>query len=145
MSRKPKKANSAPAQVEIDFIKSNLYRVVRGDGVFGGLSPNGSIHLGFYSERVPYPQKIFHKVDGGVLQPEDVDKRHGRTANILREMEVGVSMDIGQAMVLRTWLDEKIAQYQSLVGPLPELIDRPKVNNGRSQSSAKKKVAKHLQ
>src|SRR5437868_5175876 len=126
---KSAKKTAIPTQVEVDFIKSNYYRVVRADGVFGGLSPNGSIHLGVYSERVPYPQKIFHKVEGGALQPEDTQRRVGRSANILRELEVGISMDIAQAIVLRTWLDDKISQYEKLVGPLPVIPQTPQVTS----------------
>lgn len=125
MPKTPKKP-SIPTEIEFDFIKSNFYRVVKADGVFGGLSPNGSFHLGIYSERTPYPQKMFHKVEGGGIGPEEIRKRIGRKG-ILREMEVGISMDVAQAMVLRTWLDEKIKQYEQFVGPLPVIPAAPKV------------------
>jgi hypothetical protein len=127
---KASKKPSTPKELEFDFIKSNFYRVVRGDGVFGGLSPNGSFHLGFYSERMPYPQKMFHKVEGGSMGPEETGKRIGR-AGVLREMEVGVAMDVAQAIVLRNWLDDKIRQYAELVGPLPIIPEVATVNAGR--------------
>ena len=126
---KSTKKPSIPTEIEFDFIKSNFYRVVKADGFFGGLSPNGSLHLGVYNERMPYPQKMFHKVEGGTMGPEEISKRIGRTG-ILREMEVGVSMDVTQAIVLRNWLDEKIKQYEQLIGPLPAIPDAPKVNAG---------------
>src|SRR5450755_3231961 len=109
-----KKTPALPKEIEFDFIKSNFYRVVRGDGVFGGLSPNGSLHLGVYSERIPYPQKMFHKVENGAVGPEETERREGRKG-ILRELEVGISMDISQAIVLRTWLDDKLKQYEQLI------------------------------
>jgi hypothetical protein len=118
--RKPK----IPKEIAFDFIKSNYFRVIRADGAFGGLAPTGAIHMGIYSERHPIPQKIFHEVQAvgqaGQLGPEITAKRQGRKA-IVREMEVDVVLEIAQAMVLRRWLDDRIEQYQKLVGPLPAL------------------------
>jgi hypothetical protein len=128
MPRSPKKP-TPPAEIEFDFIKSNFYRVIKADGVFGGLAPNGSLHLGVYSERMPYPQQMFHKIENGSVGPEDVARRVGRKG-VLRELEVGISMDVAQAMVLRTWLDERIKQYEQLVGPLPVIPEVQKVNIG---------------
>jgi hypothetical protein len=123
-----------PTELQFEFIKSNFYRVVKADGIFGGLSPNGSLHLGVYSERMPYPQKMFHKVEAGNMGPEDTAKRVGRKG-ILREMEVGISMDVAQAIVLRNWLDDKIKQYEQLIGPLPIIPDAPKVNTGQASKT----------
>src|SRR5260370_37271002 len=109
-----------PKEVEFDFIKSNYFRVIKADGAFGGLSPAGAIHMGLYSEHHPFPQKIFHKVEGNQLGPEITSKRQGRKS-VVREMEVDVVLDIAQAMVLRKWLDDRIEQYQNLVGPLPPM------------------------
>ena len=128
MPKSPKKP-TPPTEIQFDFIKSNFYRVVKADGVFGGLSPNGSFHLGIYSERMPYPQQMFHKVENGNMGAEEVAKRTGRKG-ILREMEVGISMDVAQAMALRTWLDDKIKQYEQFVGPLPVVPEIQKVNVG---------------
>ena len=30
-----------PSEVEFDFIKSNFFRVIKADGAFGGVAPNG--------------------------------------------------------------------------------------------------------
>ena len=130
---KPKKPK-IPTELEFDFIKSNFFRVIRADGFFGGLTPNGSnIHVGVYSERHAYPQKIFHKIvpaaGGHTLGPEEVERRVARSG-IVRELEVGISMDISQAIVLRNWLNEKLAQYEQIVGPLPVMVETAKVNVG---------------
>src|SRR5205807_2031151 len=101
-----------------DFIKSNFFRVIKADGAFGGLTGNGSLHMALYSERSSIPTKLVHRVVDGQLGPEIREKRKGRKA-IVREVEVDVTMDIAQAVLLRNWLDEKIAQFQQVVGPLP--------------------------
>ena len=127
MARKKK----APTEIVFDFIKSNYFRVVRADGVFGGLAPSGAIHMGVYSERSAIPKQIVHSiVEGGQLGPELKDKRVVRSA-IVREVEVDVVLDIAQAMTLRQWLDDKVEQYQKLVGPLPQ-VPAPQPVKGES-------------
>ena len=44
-----------PSEVEFDFIKSNFFRVIKADGAFGGVAPNGAIHMQIFSERQPIP------------------------------------------------------------------------------------------
>jgi hypothetical protein len=123
------KDQKLPKELEFDFIKSNFFRVIKADGAFGGISPNGSIHMALYSERSAIPTKTFHSLEAsGQLGPELREKRQGRRA-ILREVEVDVSMDIAQAIVLRDWLTDKIDQFEKLIGPIPKPV--------RTQSNAK--------
>ena len=118
-ARKPKILK----EIAFDFIKSNYFRVIRADGAFGGIAPNGSIHMGLYSERHPIPTKIVHGVvkdaeSHSLLGAEITSKREVRKS-IVREMEVDAVMDITQALALRQWLDDRINQYQQIVGALP--------------------------
>lgn len=128
---------AVPRQIEFNFIKSNFFRVVRADGAFGGLAPNGAIHMGIYSERSPIPKRIFHDVGpGGELGPELTEKREGRGA-VVREMEVDVVLEIAQAMALRQWLDERIHQYEKIVGPLPTVPAKTTVKaNGHARKKS---------
>src|SRR5262245_55399559 len=112
---KRSKTPKLPKEVEFDFIKSNFFRVIRADGAFGGLAPNGVLHMALYSERHPIPTKTVHKIDAGKLGPELRERRQTRKA-IVREVEIDVAMDIQQAIVLRNWLDEKITQFQQMIG-----------------------------
>jgi hypothetical protein len=119
-----------PKELEFDYIKSNFFRVIKADGAFGGLAPNGSVHMALYSERQALPTKIFHKVEPpGTLGPEIREKRQGTKA-IVRELEVDAVMDIGAAVVLRNWLDDKITQFQQIIGPLPPEV-LPTKSNGK--------------
>jgi hypothetical protein len=130
MPKPATKKTVAPPQMEFDFIKSNFFRVVRGDGAFGGIAPNGAIHMGIFSERTPFPQKTVHNIGPtGDLGSELREQREGRKA-IIREMEVDVVLEIAQAIALRQWLDERIQQYATLIGPLPSL---PAKANSKAQ------------
>jgi hypothetical protein len=136
--RPREKPAKAATEIEFDFIKSNFFRVVRADGAFGGLSPTGAIHMAIYSERQPLPQKIVHRIEDGTLGPEMADRRQGRKA-IVREVEVDVVLEIAQAIVLRTWLEDKINQYQQLIGPLPVIPSTTKVVSSASNNPPKER------
>lgn len=65
-----------PQQVAFDYIKSNFFRVVHADGVTGGGTPNGSIHLAFFSERGPIPQREVRSINAdGTFQPSALSVR----------------------------------------------------------------------
>ena len=40
----------AKRTVTFDYIKSNLFRVIHADGVWGGIAPTGKIHLSFFND-----------------------------------------------------------------------------------------------
>lgn len=141
MAKKPR----LPKEIAYDFIKSNFFRVVHADGVFGGLAPNGNIHMQVYSERTAIPQKTVHAIEGSELGPEIHAKRQERKA-IVREVEVDVVFNIAQAEAMRAWLAEKIDTFQKVTGthvPQMHMVGgrlRP-VGNGSSpkQAVARKK------
>jgi hypothetical protein len=139
MSKVPRKPKP-PKEIEFDFIKSNFFRTIRADGAFGGLSPNGAIHMAIYSERQAIPTKMVHTVKDGKLGPEIRLRRQSRKA-IVREVEVDVVLEIQQAIVLRTWLDDKLQQYQRVVGPLPEVdvVGEAAAGKARKSNGARKK------
>lgn len=137
MAKRSKTSPAAPKKISFEFIKSNFFRVVRGDGVIGGLAPNGSVHLAVYSERQPIPKKMVHFISENTVGPEIMAERESRTS-IVRELEVDVVMDITQALVLRQWLDEKIKQYEALVGPAPIMPATPKAAAGKPKPNGKR-------
>ena len=88
-----------------EFHRSNLFRIVHADGVFGGVTPNGYVMMSFFSQVAPTPTKVTHEFDGKKLGPEtsrDVSQ------HIQRELEVGVIVDLTIAKSLFDWLKEKI-------------------------------------
>lgn len=106
---KPQEADPPlPTQVKIDYIKSNLFRTVHSDGVYGGVSPAGKIFMAFWNTRVAIPQQIVHTVQpDGAVGDEIRDRRVSR-GSIIRETEVGVIMDLEMAKQFSAWLDEQI-------------------------------------
>lgn len=101
-------------KVVFEYIKSPFFRVIHADGMIGGLTPAGNLHVVFYSERPPVPQKMSHAVnaDGtlGDAIPEHTKVREG----IIREMDVDAVMSVQVAEALMTWLAARVAEAKAL-------------------------------
>lgn len=93
-------------EVQFFYEKSNHFRVVHADGVYGGITPMGYLHFALYNERHPIPKVSALPIsDGRPAGPEVVkEKKDG----IFREVEVDVIMDINIAIAFKQWLDEKV-------------------------------------
>ena len=111
----------ASARVAFDYIKSQLFRVVRADGVIGGLTPNGHVHMAFFSERPAIPRRqVFQLTPEGTLGEMLPNETVSRDS-IVREMDVDVFMTIDTAKLLYAWLDEKIrAATAPIIAPQRE-------------------------
>ena len=96
-----------PGTVDFHYIKSNGFRAVHADGVWGGATPRGYITMSFYSERHPIPRRLTHKIkpDETLGSEVDRDSREG----FIREVEVEVMVDLAMAKALIPWLKEKIS------------------------------------
>jgi hypothetical protein len=110
MAKKDSKAktnkNSTTTKVNFDYIKSSQFRVIRVDGVHGGLTPRGDvIQVALFSERAPIPKREEYRVENGKLgERTDVQQRDA----IVREVEVEALVDLTTARVIHKWLGEKI-------------------------------------
>lgn len=115
-----------PNRVTYHYIKSNHFRVAHADGVWGGVTPHGTIHANFYSERGPIPSRIVHEIRDGSIGPEVIEEREVKSGPV-REVEVGVVMDLATAKAFRDWLDEKIQGLQQALEEeeIPPEIEAP--------------------
>ena len=91
--------------VQFHYIKSNHFRVVHADGVWGGPTPRGLINMSFFSERLPIPKSLTHEVTDEGIGPE-IDRK--TKEGIIREIEVEVVVDSQMAQRLVQWLQEII-------------------------------------
>ena len=104
-------------EVAFDYIKSQYFRVVHADGVIGGPTPQGFLHITFYSERPPLPRRVVHQVTSeGVLGAPIPGKMVVRDA-LIREMDIDVIMKLEIAELLHHWLGERIAEIKKGVEP----------------------------
>ncbi len=98
--------------VTFDYIKGNTFHCVHADGALGGLTPNGHIHMAFYSERSAIPRRTVHELhsDGRVGDAREIETRN----SIVRELAVDVFLSIDAARALVKWLDDQISGYDTL-------------------------------
>ncbi len=109
-----------PPVIHFHMLKSNFFRVIHADGIFGGMSPRGGIQIAFFSERQPIPQQMCHTInpDTGRLGDELEDQRISRDG-IVREIEANVIMELTTAKSFLSWL-------QATVNDAEEIIERRK-------------------
>ncbi len=106
--------DSTPKKIAFDYIKSRHFRVVKVNGVVGGIS-RGELAMSFWSERSPIPQRmVFAVEEDGSLGDEVMDERVSRDA-VIREVELCAIVDIDFATELAEWLQKHIAKYRETV------------------------------
>jgi hypothetical protein len=99
-------------QVAFDYIKGHLFRVIHADGVIGGATPNGGVHLAFFSERTPIPQREVRTINSdGSLGTLLAEKSIIRPA-IIREIDFDVVMSLPVAEILISWLQERVLEIK---------------------------------
>lgn len=96
-----------PTEIRFDFLKSNYFRTIHADGIWGGVNGHLDIAMAFYSERPAIPQQITVPIDNGKMGNEIEAKRVGRDA-VIRDVEISVTMNVEVARHFRQWLDENI-------------------------------------
>ena len=101
----------AGPRVRFHYIKSNAFRVIHVDGVIGGPTPNGNLHASFFNERAPVPTMAEYELSPVSENSAQLGKQIGRAGKdgFVREVEVGVMMNLDMAKKLHAWLGEQIA------------------------------------
>lgn len=114
---------SLPTEIKADYIKSNFFRVVHVDGVYGGVTPSGHIHMDVWNDRQPIPRSsvniLVERGDGPPELAEDMSRRESRSG-IVREVEAGLTMDIDMARQMAKWLTEKANELERLFKEMAE-------------------------
>ena len=94
--------------IAFDYIKGNFFRVIHADGVLGGSTPSGNIHMAFFSERQPIPKReVYGLKPDGSLGDLIIDQKVSRHA-IVREVDCDVIMSREVAQSLLKWLQQVI-------------------------------------
>ncbi len=108
------KQSEIPSEITFHFKKSNLFRVIHVDGAVGNLTPKGNVFMTMYSERASLPDWARHQiVEGGRIGEQA--ELHTESLGIMRELEVGMIIDLPTAKALISWLSNMINQAESLM------------------------------
>lgn len=103
-------------EATFDFIKSEYFRVIHADGAIGGPTPQGHIHVAFYSERPPLPRRIVQPITPAGILGEAIPEKTVMRDAIVREVDVDVMMTYPVALQLHQWLGQKLEDLQKLMG-----------------------------
>ncbi len=108
MSENDNKSDPTAPSASFDYIKSNLFRSIRADGAIGGITPNGHIHMAFYSERHAIPKREVYSIneDGTLNELREAYTR----SSYVREMDVDVFLALDVAKNVHEWLGKVIEE-----------------------------------
>lgn len=100
----PPQSEIPSGEIPVYYTKSNYYRVIHADGIYGGGTPTlGNIMMTVFSHRVPLPEKTANDACG----KEIVAKRMARYG-IEQEFEASLVMSLEMAKVMQQWLGNAI-------------------------------------
>jgi len=104
-----------PEKIRYNYIKSNYFRIVHVDGGHGGITPHGQIMFSVYNERAPIPQVTVHKIEkDGKIGEENRAERVSKEG-LVREVEIGLLMDLSTAENIHRWFGQKIDELKGLL------------------------------
>lgn len=106
MADKPEDFDPTTPVVAFDYLKAPNFQSLRADGVIGGITPSGRIHMAVYSERPAIPRRLTHEIneDGKLGKIVEVQSRD----SIVREMSADVFLDLHAAEKINEWLSQQI-------------------------------------
>ncbi|TND10113.1 MAG: hypothetical protein FD123_361 [Bacteroidetes bacterium] len=94
------------------YIKNNDYKTVIVTGAFGGVTIQGLIDMNVFTDRVVIPRKIINEISSQIPHSTEVerDERDGS----VREVQVGLLMDVNTAKTLIDWLQANINAIEKI-------------------------------
>lgn len=106
-------SRAAARRVRFFYIKSNAFRVAHVDGVIGGVTPKGLIHVSVFSERAAIPLSADHEItpEGRLLEPISQEGKQG----VVREIDIDLMMTRTTAAELRDWLTTRLNDLDRLL------------------------------
>jgi hypothetical protein len=105
--------NEAPSdKIRIEYVKSHFFRLVRADGAIGGTSPRLELFITFYNERFPIPRVLTYEATPEGAPGEEIRSERESKEGIIREAEVGITMDLPTAKSFAFWINEKVAELE---------------------------------
>jgi hypothetical protein len=101
-------------KLRVEYVKSNFFRVVRADGAMGGASPRLDLFITFYSERFPIPKVLVYERTPKGAPGEEIFSERESKEGIIREAEIGITMDLPTAKSFAVWLNDKVTELEEM-------------------------------
>ena len=104
------------AQVVFEYARDPMFRSTHADGFIGGLTPNGQLHIAFFSERPVLPKRHVFKLNADGSLGAEVPNDKAASESITRDMQVDVLMTVQAAERLKNWLDDYLRTLKARAG-----------------------------
>lgn len=102
------------AEFEIKYKKSNSYKMVPVNGVWGGLDGKGNITCEFFVEKVDHPESTQLIVDEKSRAVTESYVKRKTTDGIVREFQVGMTLEPHLAKTIGEWLINKVDEFEKI-------------------------------
>jgi hypothetical protein len=116
---------TVPPEIAFDYIKSAAFRVVHADGVTGGIAPSGNIHMAFFSERGPIPQREVRALNSEGQPGEVLPEKSIIRPAIIREVDFDVVMSLRVTDAVIDWLQRAAAELRRAAMPADKKGHQP--------------------
>ncbi len=112
-------ADQAPDRIKIDWEYDKNYRVVAANGMWGGLTTRGDLHIDFFveSNRLPTSDEmsLVKQGESGAYKEQRTEPQQGA---IVRRIQVGVLIPKQHVASFMRWFKDKHQQLESVSNPL---------------------------
>ncbi len=110
-----KSPTKKPQRVETRFVRDAVS--LHADGVWGGLTPQRQIVMGFFTEQFAIPEKVTYELPEVVPgNLREVARQGG--GYVLRDIQAQVYISVTTAKSLIGWLQDRITQAESITEQL---------------------------
>ena len=103
------------AQFVAHLTRARDCRVVHADGVWGGVTPAGSVQLAFFVETKEFPETVNYEIQDSKALTEI--SRRGRQ-DVQREIQVDIIMSLDRAKAVQKWLADKLSEIEGAMAEL---------------------------
>ena len=103
---------SVPSEIAFDYIKGAFFRVIHADGVTGGVAPSGNIHMAFFSERGPIPQREVRTLSQDGVPGALISEKSVVRPAVVREVDFDVVMSPRVAEAIIDWLQSAVVDLK---------------------------------
>ena len=103
--------SETPRELTFTYARAADYRVFAANGVHGGVTGRGDFKFDLFVESSGVPESVTHSITPDGLGPET--GREPERPEIVREIQVGVIMQVEQAKSFGHWILERVKLAES--------------------------------